>query len=115
MTEDNTRSITAGKVTISSVKEQGVAPDSAIELQNPIGDGTEHHPSGSSTGSCSNTKDSGHEQQVEYYCGVGRCRPSWMQRLRDARFFTFLLCLNCFVQGSLVSGESVASVLMYGK
>ena len=104
MSEDITKGINVGDVTTSS-KEQGLVPDSAVELQNPIGDGTEHHPSGSSTGSCSNTKDSGHAQQVEYYCGVGRCRPSWMQRLRDARFFTFLLCLNCFVQGSLVSGK----------
>ena len=44
------------------------------------------------------------DQPVEYYCGVGRCRPNWLQRLRDARFFVFLLCCNTFIQGALVSG-----------
>ena len=41
----------------------------------------------------------------EYYCGVGRCHPKWMQVFRDAKFFTFLLSLNCFVEGALVSGQ----------
>lgn len=41
----------------------------------------------------------------EYYCGVGRCHPKWMQVFRDAKFFTFLLSLNCFVEGALVSGR----------
>ena len=64
----------------------------------------ERHPSSSSRG-----KGSEAESAVvqEYYCGVGRCRPSWMQKLRDARFFTFLLCCNCFIEGALVSGEFI--------
>ena len=41
----------------------------------------------------------------EYYCGVGRCHPKWMQVFRDAKFFTFLLSLNCFIEGALVSGQ----------
>ncbi len=41
----------------------------------------------------------------QYYCGVGKCRPKWLQVFLDARFFTFLLCLNCFIEGALVSGE----------
>lgn len=45
------------------------------------------------------------ELTKEYYCGLGRCRPKWMQIFLDARFFTFLLCLNCFIEGALVSGE----------
>ena len=45
------------------------------------------------------------EGEEQYYCGLGSCRPKWMQVLRDARFFTFLLCLNCFIEGALVSGE----------
>ena len=92
---------------LSSIK---LVPLKDVELQDPVGLEKERHPSSSSTGSHSKRKDSAHDQQVEYYCGVGRCRPSWMQRLRDARFFTFLLCLNCFIEGALVSGESVGHV-----
>lgn len=77
------------------------SPAKNVELQDPVGLGKERHLSSSSTGS----RRKGSEQPVEYYCGVGRCRPSWMQRLRDARFFTFLLCLNTFIEGALVSGE----------
>ena len=76
-----------------------------VELQNYAGLEKERHPSSSSaTGSLRSGK-AAEQQPVEYYCGVGRCRPSWMQRLRDARFFTFLLCLNTFIEGALVSGE----------
>lgn len=78
-------------------------PTKEDESQKHAGLEKERHPSSSSTGSRSKREDS--EQPVEYYCGVGRCRPSWMQRLRDARFFTFLLCCNCFIEGALVSGE----------
>lgn len=41
---------------------------------------------------------------VEYFCGVGPWHPPWLQRLRDARVFTFLLCLFSAVEGALVSG-----------
>jgi len=41
----------------------------------------------------------------EYYCGVGKLHPRWLQVFRDAKFFTFLLCLDCFIEGALVSGE----------
>ena len=56
------------------------------------------------TGSMSAKGKDSEQKPMEYYCGVGRCRPSWMQRLRDARFFTFLLCCNTFIEGALVSG-----------
>ena len=73
-----------------------------VELQNHVGLEKERH---GSTGSRSGKgRDSVEQQSVEYYCGIGRCRPSWMQRLRDARFFTFLLCCNTFIEGALVSG-----------
>ena len=76
-----------------------------VELQNYAGLEKERHPSSSgSTGGSGKGRDSAEQQAVEYYCGVGRCRPSWMQRLRDARFFTFLLCCNTFIEGALVSG-----------
>ena len=41
----------------------------------------------------------------EYYCGVGKIHPRWLQIFRDAKFFTFLLCVDCFIEGALVSGE----------
>ena len=63
------------------------------------------HLSSSSSSNGSEGKSSEAEVVQEYYCGVGKCRPSWMQKLRDARFFTFLLCCNCFIEGALVSGE----------
>lgn len=68
----------------------------------------ERHPSSSSGGKGSEVEN---EVVQEYYCGVGRCRPSWMQKLRDARFFTFLLCCNCFIEGALVSGRLIQSVI----
>ena len=52
------------------------------------------------------------ELTKEYYCGLGRCRPKWMQIFLDARFFTFLLCLNCFIEGALVSGEYLVNMLI---
>ena len=77
-----------------------------VELQNLAGLEKERHPSSSSSaGSARSKGKADSEQSVEYYCGVGRCRPSWMQRLRDARFFTFLLCCNTFIEGALVSGR----------
>ena len=47
------------------------------------------------------------DARTDYFCGLGRCRPKWLQVLVDARFFTFLLCLNCFIEGALVSGKSL--------
>ena len=44
------------------------------------------------------------EDEVEYFCGAGPWHPAWLQRLRDARVFTFLLCLFSTVEGALVSG-----------
>ena len=69
----------------------------------------ERHPSASSSSARKISEAEGTVVQ-EYYCGVGRCRPGWMQKLRDARFFTFLLCCNCFIEGALVSGELVSVV-----
>lgn len=65
----------------------------------------ERHLSSSSGSEGKGSEAESAEVVQEYYCGVGRCRPSWMQKLRDARFFTFLLCCNCFIEGALVSGE----------
>ncbi len=45
------------------------------------------------------------DEAVEYYCGIGRFNPKWMQIFRKGKFFTFILCLYCSVQGALVSGK----------
>ena len=42
----------------------------------------------------------------EYYCGCGPWHPPWLQVFRDARVFTFLLCLFATIEGALVSGEA---------
>jgi len=56
------------------------------------------------TSSSSKRSSLGESPKTEYYCGLGRCTPKWLQVFVDARFFTFLLCLNCFIEGALVSG-----------
>ena len=43
----------------------------------------------------------------EYYCGIWKCRPRWIQVFRKGKFFTFILCLYCCIQGALVSGMLV--------
>lgn len=40
----------------------------------------------------------------EYFCGIRRWHPSCLQVFRNAKFFTFLLCLYCFIEGAIVSG-----------
>ena len=44
----------------------------------------------------------------EYYCGCGPWHPPQLQVFRDARVFTFLLCLFATIEGALVSGMSAA-------
>ncbi len=44
------------------------------------------------------------EKRVEYFCGIGKFRPKFLQVFRDAKVFTFFLCCNCFIEGALVSG-----------
>ena len=45
------------------------------------------------------------EKPVEYFCGIGKWNPKCLQVFRDAKFFTFLLCCNCFIEGALASGR----------
>ena len=44
------------------------------------------------------------EDTKEYYCGCGPWHPAQLQVFRDARVFTFLLCLFATIEGALVSG-----------
>lgn len=44
------------------------------------------------------------EAPKEYFCGIGKFRPKFLQVFKDAKFFTFLLCCNCFIEGALASG-----------
>ena len=39
-----------------------------------------------------------------YRVGFWRFHPDWLQVFRNAKFFTFLLCLFSVVEGSIVSG-----------
>ena len=42
----------------------------------------------------------------QYYFGFWCWHPQWMQvAFANAKFFTFLLCINGLVEGALVSGE----------
>lgn len=42
----------------------------------------------------------------KYYFGIKCWHPKWMQvAFANAKFFTFMLCLNGFVEGALVSGK----------
>ena len=45
------------------------------------------------------------ETEREYYFGIGSWHPPWLQLLRDARVFTFLLCLFSTVEGALINGN----------
>lgn len=47
----------------------------------------------------------------EYFCGFGKCRPKWMQVFRDSKFFTFILCVNCCIEGALVSGKELPTIV----
>ena len=40
-----------------------------------------------------------------YYCGFGKWHPKWLQIFANAKFFTFILCVNTLAEGALVSGE----------
>eukprot|EP00731_Ephydatia_muelleri_P010124 Em0005g710a len=40
----------------------------------------------------------------EYFCGIRGWHPRCLQVFRNAKFFTFLLCLYCFIEGAVVSG-----------
>lgn len=51
-----------------------------------------------------NTDASAGDGIKEYFCGFGKCRPKWMQFFRNSKFFAFILCLNCTIEGALVSG-----------
>lgn len=46
------------------------------------------------------------DQSPQYYFGVRSWHPEWMQRaFANAKFFTFILCVNGLVEGALVSGK----------
>ncbi len=47
----------------------------------------------------------------QYYFGICSWHPKWMQTaFANAKFFTFLLCVNGLVEGALASGKSVSSL-----
>ena len=46
------------------------------------------------------------EKPVEYFCGIGKCRPKFLQIFRSAKFFTFILCCYALIEGTLASGRA---------
>ena len=41
----------------------------------------------------------------EYYFGIWKFRPKWLQKIfRNSYFFTFLMCCNVTIEGALASG-----------
>jgi len=48
---------------------------------------------------------------VEYYCGVGKFRPNWLQVFRSPYFFSFILCCDILFSGALSTGELKIIVL----
>ena len=49
--------------------------------------------------------DAEDEANLKFYCGIGSFRPRFLRVFSNAKFFTFLLCVYAFIQGSIVSGE----------
>lgn len=58
--------------------------------------------------------EGGSDAVKEYYCGFGRCRPKWLQVFRNSTFFTVILCLNCAIEGAIVSGKCVGILGLSG-
>lgn len=56
-------------------------------------------------GSSTVEKREGGEKEGEYFCGCGAWHPPRLQVFRDARVFTFLLCLFATIEGAIVSGN----------
>ena len=45
-------------------------------------------------------------EEPQYYFGIRCWHPQWMQvAFANAKFFTFILCINGLVEGALVSGK----------
>ena len=40
-----------------------------------------------------------------YYCGIGRFRPQCLQLFATKKFFTFILCVYCLIEGAVSTGE----------
>ena len=86
------------------------------ELEHAVVDGTNSNQSSGSVSSLQGEEEkprvevmepeyADRNDNKEYFCGFGKCKPKWMQRFRDSKIFTFILCLNCCIEGALVSGK----------
>ena len=53
------------------------------------------------------------EEEHKYRFGCGPCRPACLQIFRNSIFFTFILCLNVIVEGSIVLGIFYILMLVY--
>ena len=59
-------------------------------------------------------EDPGQSHSLWSYCGIGKCRPKWLQIFAKANFFTFILCLNSLIESAIVSGEYIYVSTMGG-
>lgn len=65
--------------------------------------------SGQASPAIGNVNDREHEEkkeEVEYFCGIGRFRPKYLQVFRSPNFFFFLLCCDVLFGGALATGMS---------
>ena len=62
-----------------------------------------------SEGSLDNLKGSNRGQGNGVSCGLGPCRPRWLQFFAKPIYFMIILNIYCFVEGTIVSGKNIIS------
>ena len=63
-----------------------------------------------SDGSLDNLKGNSHDDQGNgVSCGLGPCRPRWLQFFAKPIYFMIILNIYCFVEGTIVSGKDMIS------
>lgn len=45
------------------------------------------------------------QSTATYHCGIGPCKPKWLQNIVSAKLFTALLCAYSLIEGTTVSGK----------
>ena len=52
-------------------------------------------------------ESAGLQAPPRHYCGIGRFRPKCLQVFATKKFFTFILCVYCLIEGAVTTGECV--------
>ena len=73
-------------------------------------EGKNGHPSSPTTTTDLMALEDEEEMPVEYFCGIGKCRPRCLQIFRSAKFFTFMLSCYALVEGAIASGNFIAKL-----